>query len=185
MAVTPEAETKSKSTAAKPRPKKAETAKVAKAYFDAIGRQDIDGMVAVWKPGSVDHLHGMAEMRAPEGIREWFGAAFRSFPDLKFEVLDMTVEADRAAVRWRAAGTFTGDARFEGFIANGASVVMEGLDLLTVEDGLIVENHAYTNAMEVARQLGAMPPAGSAAEKAMAGAFNMKTRAVALLKRDS
>ena len=49
---------------------------------------------------------------------------------------------------------------------------------------LIRENRAYTNGMAVARQLGAMPPAGSAAEKAMAGAFNLKTRAAALLRRD-
>lgn len=170
--------------ATRSRPRKAETAKVAKAYFEAVGERDLDGMVAVWKPGCVDRIHGMADMRAPEGIREWFGALFRAFPDMRFEVLDMAVEADKAAVRWRASGTFTGDARFEGFIANGASVEMEGLDLLTVEDGLIVDNRAYTNAMDVARQLGAMPPAGSGAEKAMTGAFNLKTRAAALLKRD-
>ena len=49
----------------------------------------------------------MAELRVPEGIREWFGSLFRAFPDLKFEVLEMVVEADKAAVRWRATGTFT------------------------------------------------------------------------------
>ncbi len=53
---------------------------------------------------------------------------------------------------------------------------MVGMDLLTVEDGKLVDNQAYTNGMELARQIGAMPPQGSRAEKAMAGAFNLKTR---------
>ncbi len=166
------------------RPKKAETARIAKAYFEAIAARDTGAMMELWEPGGIGYLHGMAELRAPEGYHEWFGNLFRAFPDIRFEVLDMAVEADRAAVRWRAVGTFDGTARFEGFIPNGASVDMEGLDMLTIREGLIRENRAYTNGMAVARQLGAMPPAGSAAEKAMAGAFNLKTRAAALLRRD-
>ena len=60
---------------------------------------------------------------------------------------------------------------------------MLGLDLLTFnEDGKLIDNQAYTNGMELARQLGAMPPAGSRAEKAMAGAFNLKTRIAKALK---
>ena len=58
---------------------------------------------------------------------------------------------------------------------NGASIAIKGCDMLTIRDGKIVENHAYLNGTEMARQLGAMPPAGSAAEKGMVGAFNAKT----------
>lgn len=54
---------------------------------------------------------------------------------------------------------------------------MEGLDLLTVKDGLITENYAYTNAAELARQLGAMPAAGSVAERATLAAVNARTAA--------
>ena len=54
--------------------------------------------------------------------------------------------------------------------------------MLTIEDGLIVENRAYMNATEMARQLGAMPPAGSLPEKAMFGALNAKTAAVAAIR---
>lgn len=182
--MTAETGTETAAKAAASRPKKAETAKIAKAYFEAVAARDTDAMMEFWEPGGIGHLHGMAELRAPEAYKLWFGNLFRAFPDMRFEVIDMAVEADRAAVRWRATGTFTGTARFEGFIANGAAVELEGLDMLKIRDGLIRENHAYTNGMEVARQLGAMPPAGSAAEKAMAGAFNLKTRAAALLRRD-
>ena len=89
---------------------------------------------------------------------------------------------ETAAVRWRATGTFDGEGKFEGLTPNGATIELEGIDMLTVRDGLIHENRAYTNAMEMARQLGALPPAGSLPEKAMFGALNLKTSAVTAIR---
>lgn len=159
------------------------SAEVAQAYFACVADRDPEAMVACWKPGSVDHLHGMAELRAPDQVLEWFGDLFRAFPDMEFEVLETLAEGDKAAVRWRATGTFNGEGRFEGMAPTGGSVVMEGCDLLTIEDGLIVDNRAYTNGMDLARQLGAMPPQGSIGERGMLGAFNLKTRLVDAVRR--
>ena len=50
--------------------KKASAKQVATAYFAAIGEQDLDAMVACWKPGSVDRLYGMADLRVPEDLRQ-------------------------------------------------------------------------------------------------------------------
>jgi len=163
--------------------KKPSAKQVATAYFDAIAARDLDAMTAVWEPGSLDRLYGMADLRAPEGIRRWFGDLFAAFPDFALSVADMFAYGERAAVRWTATGTFTGPVKFEGLNATGAAVAIEGLDLLTIRDGLIRENHAYTNPTELARQLGAMPPAGSAAERAMLGAVNARTAAAAYLER--
>ena len=87
------------------------------------------------------------------------------------------------APTWRARGVFNGTARLEGFDPNGAEIEMVGCDLLTIEDGKLVDNQAYTNSMELARQLGAMPPQGSRAEKAINGAFNLKTRLAGAIRR--
>jgi predicted ester cyclase len=149
-------------------------------YFDALAARDPDRAVRTWKPGGVDDLFGFGELTALKGIREYFSNLFAAIPDWQFEVIDTVADGDKVAVHWRATGTFTGEGRLEGFVANGKPIDMRGLDILTVEDGEIVENHAYTNAMELARQIGAMPPAGSGQEKAMAAAFNAKT---ALMKR--
>jgi steroid delta-isomerase-like uncharacterized protein len=156
---------------------------VATAYFAAIGRRDVDSLVELWEPGGYSHLYGMASLRAPEGHREWFGRLFGAFPDFAMEVVDMVAYGEKAAVRWAATGTFTGPLRFEGLDANGARIEIEGLDLLRIRDGLIRENRAYTNTTEIARQLGAMPPAGSVGERAMLGAVNLRTRARDLLQR--
>ena len=163
--------------------KSASAKQVATAYFDAIAARDLDAMAECWEPGSVDHLYGMADLRVPEDLRRWFGNLFQAIPDFSMSVVDMVAYGEKAAVRWSATGTFDGSVRFEGLAATGAKVAMEGLDLLTIRDGLIRENHAYTNATELARQLGAMPPAGSMGERAMLGAVNARTAVVGWLKR--
>jgi len=144
-------------------------------YFDAITAQDLDRAVATWKPGSQDRLYGFADMVAPDGIRDYFGSLFAAVPDFRLEVQTMVAEDNQVAVHWRASGTFDGDRKFQGLAPNGRRVELRGLDLLTVEDGKIVANDAYTNGMEFARQVGALPAQDSPQERAMAAAFNAKT----------
>jgi predicted ester cyclase len=159
------------------------TEEVARAYFDAVSRRDVDAMAGCWDQSGVDHLYGMADLDGPEGVREWFSTLFRAAPDFTFEVIDIVTEGDKAAVRWRAGGTFDGEGKFEGMLPMGAKVELEGIDMVTVKDGLLTENRAYTNGMEMARQMGALPPAGSVAERGMLGALSLKTRAAGALKR--
>ena len=163
--------------------KKRSAKQVATAYFDAIKARDTEAMAACWRPGSIDHFYGMAELRVPHDLRDWFGRLFRAFPDFLMEVEDMVAYGDKAAVRWSATGTFKGSGKFEGLTPTGAAVRLEGLDLLTIEDGEITENYAFSNGMELARQLGIMPPQGSAGERTMLGVMNMKTAAAGALKR--
>ena len=159
------------------------TAEVVRGYFDALAEQDLDRATAHWAPGGVDNLHGMAELRAPDGIREFFSELFAAFPDFRFEVLSLVADGELAAVRWRTRATFTGPGRFQGFSPNGARVEMEGCDMLTVRDGLIQENHAYTNGADIARQIGALPPEGSRQDRALTALVNARTRASRLLRR--
>lgn len=156
---------------------------VARAYFEAINEHDLDTAGAMWEPGGIDRLVGMADLRAPGEFKQWFSNTFAAFPDFRLEVLAIAASKESAAVRWRATGTFNGTAKFEGLSPNGASIDIEGCDMLTIRDGRIVANHAYINATELARQLGAMPPAGSTPEKAMLAAFNAKTAAVQAIER--
>src|SRR6202043_3828990 len=54
-------------------------------------------------------------------------------------------------------------------------IVMEGIDLLTVRDGLIQSNDAFPDSIALPRQIGMMPPQGSTADRRLLGAFNAKT----------
>jgi glyoxylase-like metal-dependent hydrolase (beta-lactamase superfamily II)/predicted ester cyclase len=150
-------------------------AKVARTYFDAVAAQDIDAMAACWAPGGVENIVSIGELSVPEGLRAFFGEFFAAMPDLRFEVLDLVAARNQAAVRWRATGTFCGGP-FQGIEATGARITTEGLDLLTIEDGLITRNDAYNDGMDLARQMGVMPPRDSAAERGMTSAVNARTR---------
>jgi steroid delta-isomerase-like uncharacterized protein len=158
--------------------KATDAATVGKAYFDAVSARDVDAMGACWEPGCLDELHGVACLRAPEDVREWFANTFRAVPDFQMKVIDMIAADDKVAVHWHMTGTFSGDARFEGAIATGEKIDITGCDVLTVRDGKIVHNDAYMNGMQLARQLGMFPPQGSGQERAMIGAVNAKTRLV-------
>ncbi|MGH2877810.1 MAG: MBL fold metallo-hydrolase [Solirubrobacteraceae bacterium] len=61
-------------------------------------------------------------------------------------------------------------------------MAIEGCDVVTVEDDLIVHNDAYVDSGDIARQLGLLPPAGSAAEVRLARLANLRTRAASLMR---
>jgi len=154
----------------------ATTADIAKRYFTALAAHDLDGAIACWQPGGVDRFVGVQELIAPDGVRQYFGELFAAFPDFWFEILDLTTYRNRSAVRWRARGTFAGPGTFMGFAPNGASIDLEGCDVVTVTDELITHNDAYLDSGDLARQLGLLPPAGSATDARLTRLANLRTR---------
>jgi hydroxyacylglutathione hydrolase len=152
---------------------------VARRYFDAVAARDLDAALALWAPGGVERIVGQREVTAPDGIRELQNELNGAFPDLTWEVLDVIGNQTRVAVRWRARGTFAGPGSFQGFVANGAHLEMEGCDVLTINaEDKIERLDAYLDSGDVARQLGVLPPAGSRAEQNLTRLANVKTRAL-------
>jgi glyoxylase-like metal-dependent hydrolase (beta-lactamase superfamily II)/predicted ester cyclase len=153
-----------------------DTARVVREYFEALGRAESDAPPRFYAPDGRGHIHGVVGPAGPDESAAFFAQLFAAFPDWRFEVLDLIAEGERAAVRWRARGTFAGPGGFQGFEPSGARVELEGMDLVWVRDGRIVRLEAYMNGAELARQLGALPAQGSTAEARMAKAFNVRTR---------
>ena len=157
---------------------------VARRYFEAIAARDLDAALSLWAPGGVERVVGQREIAAPNGVRELQNELNGAFPDLTWEVLDVIGSGDqRVAVRWRARGTFAGPASFQGFVANGAQLEMEGCDVLTINaEDKIERLDAYLDSGDVARQLGVLPPAGSRAEQNLTKLANVRTRARAWIQ---
>lgn len=152
------------------------TSEVVERYFGALAEHDLDAAMACWQPGSVDRLVGQADLDVPEGVRLYFGEVFAAFPDFSLRIEQLTSAGDRTAVRWRAQGTFAGPGRFQGFEPNGATIDLEGCDVVTVAEGRIVHNDAYLDSGALARQLGLLPPAGSRPEQRLVTLANLRTR---------
>jgi hydroxyacylglutathione hydrolase len=157
-------------------PASAEAELIARQYFQAINRHDLDGAVALWAAGGREHVRGQVDVTAPDGVRTFIGGLLSSLPDLHFEILGTTSEGEHCGVQWRLRGTFAGPASLHGVAPTGDRVTLEGLDLLTVRDGLIQSNEAFTDTMTFPRQIGMMPPLGSPAEQRLTSLFNVKTR---------
>jgi steroid delta-isomerase-like uncharacterized protein len=156
-------------------------ADLARRYFEAIAAYDLDAALGMWTSGGVERLVGQRELTAPDGVRELQQELRGAFPDLRWEVLDV-IGSDaerRAAVRWRASGTFAGPGTFQGFVANGAHLEMEGCDVLTFggDEDKLERLEAYIDSGDVARQLGVLPPSGSRAESNLTKLANVRTRA--------
>lgn len=152
---------------------------IARRYFEALGAHDLDQASALWAPDAVDRFVGGPEVVGPAGVRTYFEALFTAFPDFSIEILECTAARERAAVRWRASGTFAGPGEYEGFAPNGARIDLEGCDVLTVSEDLIQHNDAYLDTSSVARQLGFLPPTGSPGEERLRRLANLRTRLLA------
>lgn len=149
---------------------------VARRYFAAIDACRLEEAVALWAQGGRENVRGQVDTLAPEGVRAFLGELMGAVPDLRMEVVSTTAEGERCGVQWRLTGTFAGPGGFAGVAPTGAPIELEGFDLLTVRDGLIQSNDAFTDSMTFARQIGMMPPRDSAAERGMTGAFNARTK---------
>ena len=158
-------------------------ASVARAYFEAINDRDMARATALWQSGALDELRGIADLRAPEEISAWFEELFRAVPDISLEILSLSCEDDRAAVHWRMSGTFNGTGKLVGLAPNGRMLDIEGIDLLTIRDGSITSNIAYTNGLMMARQFGILPKPGGLLERAMYAPFNLIAKPLKAIRR--
>jgi hydroxyacylglutathione hydrolase len=152
---------------------------IARRYFAAINGRDLEAAVALWAPGGRENVRGRVDVHAPEGVRQFIGELIEAVPDLVMEVVSTTTEKERCAVQWRLTGTFAGPGGFGGIAPTGSPLVLEGCDLITVRDGLIQSNDAFTDSMTFAREVGMMPAQDSPTEARMRSAFNARTRVTA------
>jgi predicted ester cyclase len=105
--------------------KAAAVGKVARSYFEAVAARDVEAMMSCWQLPGVGHIHGVAELLAPEGYREWFGSLFRAFPAFRFEVLEVIADEERRCAGVRLApSTARDDSR--GWTQTGTASISRG-----------------------------------------------------------
>ena len=145
-------------------------------YFEALTRHDLDAIAAHWAADGVAHVSGQADADGREAVRAYWAELFGACPDLVFTIAQTVAEDDRVSVQWTALGTFSGPVSFQGIEPTGARLELEGMDIFRIRDGLFVREDSYTDGTSFARQIGLLPPHGSAAEQRMMRAFNGQAR---------
>jgi predicted ester cyclase len=109
-------------------------------------------LAAAIAPGFTDHTLPKGRPQGPEGPA-FASKGFRAaVPDLRCEVRQMIVAADRVVVHMRFTGHFTGS--FDGKAGAGQPVDFIATDILRIADGRVVENWHIEDNLTLMRQLG-------------------------------
>lgn len=114
--------------------------------------------------------HGLAgdaggDLRGPEGFKPFFRRFRDAFPDIKVVVEDTVSEGDKIAARCSVSGSHQSDSL--GFAATNQPVEFDGICIVRVRDGKIVEAWNNFDFMAMFVQIGAVQvSAGLAAPRA-------------------
>ncbi|MEU5564022.1 ester cyclase [Micromonospora musae] len=97
----------------------------------------------------------------PEATLAWHRERRAAFPDLRYKIVDLVADGDRAAVHWRAAGTQVG--QFGPVPPTGRVASYSGASFLRFDaNGRIVDVWSVNELFQVLQQLGVemIPPPG-------------------------
>ena len=117
----------------------------------------------VWNKGSaraIDELlapdvrlYGLGEpMIGPAAFKPFHTAYRAAFPDIGICIEDVVAEGDMVAVRWSAAGTHS--AATLGFDATNKRATFDGMSIVRVRNGQIVEGWNVFDQLGMMKQLG-------------------------------
>jgi steroid delta-isomerase-like uncharacterized protein len=121
-----------------------------------------------------------ATMRGHGDVRAFLDHTWRAFPDLEFQITDgpfLAAGAPQAAFFWHGTGTQTGPIDPPGFAPTGKRIELEGADFQEYRDGRVCRLRVVFDMMDVGRQLGTLPQAGSRTEKIAATAHRLGMQA--------
>ena len=123
----------------------------------------------VWNQGkseTIDELlaqdgviHGLVDVtgqpvRGIEAFHEFHNQFRGAFSDLQVSVDDMVAEGDRVVARCGVRGKHTGESL--GFAATNAPIQFEGIAIVRIKDGKIVEAWNQFDFLEMNKQLGVL-----------------------------
>src|SRR3954453_7231881 len=93
---------------------------VARGYFGALEHKDRNAQREWYHESSGATFHGGETLNSKDEVVAYFDALYAAFPDFRLEIVGVTAQDDRAAVQWRATGTFAGPGSFQGLEPTGA-----------------------------------------------------------------
>jgi steroid delta-isomerase-like uncharacterized protein len=158
----------------------------ARAIFHRLfDERDLSDPRWFWADDIVVRFHALdLVVRGPDGMAAFFAELFAAVPDWSMEVEEVLGHDGAATIRWRGTGTHT-DAPWRGIEPTGRRIDLPGIDVMRFDaDGRVTDNVVYYDGATFARQIGMLPKAGSAADRATLAAFNAAARLRRRVRRD-
>jgi steroid delta-isomerase-like uncharacterized protein len=131
-------------------------------YFEAFDRQDTERIGQLVSSSNYSlHISGMPPMDW-NVTKQFYAAAWSSFPDLHHDILDLVTEGNKVAVRYNIIGTHKGE--LQGIPPTGKEVSFSAMDFITLIDGKVAEEWEIADTMGLMQQIGAIPTPPSASD---------------------
>jgi steroid delta-isomerase-like uncharacterized protein len=140
-------------------------------YLDAWNAGDAEAIAATctedvtwYDPALPETVHGRA------AVRTFVEQTFRAFPDFHVDEATpplLSATEPLALAPYRFTGTMKGAWEPLGIAPTGARVEVRGIDEYRFRDGQLFGYVTYYDSLDMARQLGVLPPAGSGADRLM------------------
>jgi steroid delta-isomerase-like uncharacterized protein len=102
----------------------------------------------------LDPLPGQEQGR--EGLKQVLAMLFAAFPDLHWTSEEEAAEGDKLWSRFTWRGTHRGD--FLGIPPTGNQVEVNGVEILRIVEGKMVDSRILMNELSLMQQLGVIPP---------------------------
>ena len=90
-----------------------------------------------------------------DSYRELLVRSRDAFPDLQLTIEDEIVEGERWVGRFRWRATHSGE--FMGVAPTGRQIEIEGIGILRIVDGQLVERWNVTDVLDLLQQIGGLP----------------------------
>lgn len=123
-------------------------------YFEDVwNRGKLDVLDEIMAPDYVNHSPSIPNPKpGPADLKPIVKSMREGIPDLKYEILDMIVTPDKAAVYLRVTGTHKGT--LFGIPATGRKIDIRQMQIEWVRDGRIWQHWRITEELSLMRQLG-------------------------------
>src|SRR3990172_6934526 len=135
-----------------------ENKEIVRRYQEACNANDLDALDGLVAKDVVSHNATPGLPPGLEGGKIAHRATLTAFPDLHYHTEDLFAEGDRVAQRFTLHCTHKGE--FMGLAPTGREVRLNGISILRLKDGVIVEPWAVQDGLALMIQLGLFTPPG-------------------------
>jgi predicted ester cyclase len=123
-------------------------------YAEAIDGDNLELIDELCAPGMIVHDPFMGRLEGIASFKQLIQGFKTGFPGFRTELHALIVDGDQAAIHHTHFAQNTGE--FLGMPPTGRSVVVEGVELIRMRDGKIVEFWRHDDDAGLLRQLGVL-----------------------------
>ena len=126
-------------------------------FWNAQNPDALDGLVT---DDYARHGPSHGQVADAAAVKEWAAMIWAAFPDFHIEVVRSVRQDDWVFMAWRVTGTHQGE--LMGIMPTNASVTIVGMSSSRMVGDRVAEEWVVWNEADLLRQLGVLPPAGTA-----------------------